>query len=144
MNGHVRFRYLKSLLYSVQKIINRALGVTKMYRTFFCHRFKVCAPKTFPYLSIWRTSFKFSHFLESIHDNLVRKIRPHFGVQVLHPTNLIKFSERVTHNKRFHYVSLLLCVTRSEDFLKFVRCNLQNLKTNKYVFIRILRCFLIF
>ena len=60
--------------------------------------------------------------LESVHNNLVRKMRPHIGGQVLHPTNLRKSSERVTHNRRLHYVSLMLCMTRSEDFLKFVGC----------------------
>ena len=47
-------------------------------------------------------------------------MKPHMGVQVLHPTDLRKSSEQVMHNKRFHYISLLLCVTRAEDFLKFV------------------------
>ena len=37
---------------------------------------------------------------ESIHYNLIRKMKPHIGGQVLHPTNLRKSSERVTHNRR--------------------------------------------
>ena len=47
-----------------------------------------------------------SCLLESIHYNLVRKIKPHIGGQVLHPTLLRKSSERVMHNKRFHKISI--------------------------------------
>ena len=61
-------------------------------------------------------------FLESVHNNIVQKIRPHIGGQVLHPIHLRNSSERFTHNKRLHKVNLVLCVTRSEDFLKCVIC----------------------
>ena len=42
--------------------------------------------------------FWFLRFLESVHNNLVEKIRSHIGGQVLHPTHLRKSSERVTYN----------------------------------------------
>ena len=44
--------------------------------------------------------------LESIHYNIVRKIKPHIGGQVLHPKHLRKSSEWVTHNKGFLKISL--------------------------------------
>ena len=63
------------------------------------------------------------HYIKAPQQNLsfVVRLMTHIGGQVLHPKNLRKSSELVMHNKGFHYISLLLlCVTRSEDFLKLL------------------------
>ena len=62
-------------------------------------------------------------YLESIHYNLVLKIRQHIGGQFLHQTNLKKSAGHTQQGSSLtlhkSHVSLMLCVTRSEDFLKF-------------------------
>ena len=50
------------------------------------------------------SNIDFLKVLESVHNNLVRKIRPHIGGQVLHPTNLRKLEENL---KKLHYVHCL-------------------------------------
>ena len=68
--------------------------------------------------------------LESIHYNLVQKINPQIGGQVFHPTHLRKSSERVTHNKRFHKISLYKSLVVRHQLQGFSQmCRMQNLAT---------------
>ena len=65
----------------------------------------------------------FNKMWESIHYNLVEKNNMIcYGVDVLHPANLRKSSERAMNNCWLHNINLLLCATRSEDSLKFSGC----------------------
>ena len=68
----------------------------------------------------WKSDLEFLR-LESIHYNLVRKIRKHFGGQFLHQTNLRKSAGHTQQTQQGSSLTLHKSrVTRSEDFLKFV------------------------
>ena len=74
-----------------------------------------------------------SILLEFVHNILVRKIIPHIGGKVLNTTNLRKSSERVTHNKRLHYVSLRKCNNVHDRLRGFSQiCRMQTLATNMW------------
>ena len=111
---------LKIILFFVSGKLEKILGAGRAQQEIFVVKSAVvCDP-----LRGFSQICQMQKMTTNIGDSIEAKIRPHIGGQVLHPTNLRKSSERVTHNKRFHYISLLLCmtVTRSEDFLKFVGC----------------------